>query len=80
MARNNFLEQIKQAREAKQPAREKPISAMSEGELQAESKRLRVQLRRTQEQELRAGREEIARQRTTLGGVLRAQPRRRPWK
>jgi hypothetical protein len=78
--RNDFIEILRRAGVAKQPAREKPISAMTEAELQAEGKRVRSELRRTQGQEVRAGREEIARQRTTLGDVLRAQPRRRPLK
>jgi hypothetical protein len=79
--RNDFLGNLKRAQEAKQPAPEsKPISEMTEAEIQAEADRLRAELRRTEEEEIRLGREELARRRTTLSTVLRSKLRRRPWK
>ena len=81
MARNDFLEQIKRAREAQQPApKSKRIAEMTEAELRAESRRLRGQLRRTEEEEIHLAREDLARRRSTLGGVLRSKPRRPRWK
>jgi hypothetical protein len=71
--RNHFLADFKRSQQAKQPAAAaRPISEMSESELEAEADRLRDQL----------SRQEVAAQRTTsLGAVLRGRRRRRPyWK
>jgi hypothetical protein len=79
--RNDFLGNLKRAQEARQPAPEsKPISEMTEEELEAEAKRLRTEIRRSQQEEIRLGREELDRRRTTLGAVLRSKARRRSWK
>jgi hypothetical protein len=81
MPSNSFLEQMKRAREAKQPApHSKPVSEMSDAELEAEGKRLRAELRRTNEDEIHLARAELDRRRTTLGAVLRSKPRRPRWK
>jgi hypothetical protein len=76
--KNNFLEQLERRRqEAAAPApAEKPVSEMSEEELDAEEARLRGELRALKERELAEMREEAS------SGNRWAFPRRRkrPWK
>jgi len=79
--RSNFLQNLQRAQEAKQPTpKTKPISELSEAELDAGAKRQRAEIRRTEEEAIRLGREELAGRRTTLGDVLRSMPRRPRWK
>jgi hypothetical protein len=71
--RNHFLADFKRSQQAKQPAAAaRPISEMTEAELEQEAARLRHEL----------SRQELAAQRTaSLGDVLRGRRRRRPyWK
>ena len=53
---NNFLENLKRARAAKE---QKPVSEMSPEELDAEEARLRAELRRSKEQIVEATRQEL---------------------
>jgi hypothetical protein len=78
--RNNFLQQLQQRRQeaaTTAPAELKPISEMTEEELDEEAERIRGELRRTKEEEVAAAREEQA------SGNRWPFPRRktrRPWK
>ena len=57
---NNFLENLKRARAAKeQKPEQKPVSEMSPEELDAEEARLRAELRRSKEQIVEATRQEL---------------------
>jgi hypothetical protein len=75
--RNNFLQQLEERRSKATPA-EKPVSEMSEQELDAEEARLRGELRRTKEQELTEMRQEQA---SSSGSrFLFTRRKKRPWK
>jgi hypothetical protein len=76
--RSNFLAQLKRNQQPTTPA-EKPISEMSEQELDAEEARLRGELRRIREEGLEAARQEHA----ASSGNRRPFPKpkkRPPWK
>lgn len=53
----NFKEQLNRKREAAKVSQDKPLSEMSEQELDAEEQRVREKLRHIKEQELTASRE-----------------------
>ena len=82
-SRNNFLEQIKRSREAAQAGAEaatasKPVSEMSEAELDREAARLEAELRRSKEQAVEVGRQEVAGRGS--GRPIFPRRTRRPWK
>ena len=81
--RNKFLEQIKRSREAAQAGAEaaaapKPVSEMTEAELDQEAERLNRELRASKEQAVEVGRLEAAGRGS--GRIIFPKRRRRPWK
>lgn len=79
--RNNFLEQLKSKKEAAQAApAPKPVSEMTEAELDAEEARLREEIRRHREEAVHAGREAVSDSSTGRPRFLPKQRRRPPWR
>jgi hypothetical protein len=55
--RNSFMEQLRRKQQAARTAPQKPVSEMTEAELDAEETRLQEELRRIRESEVAAQRE-----------------------
>jgi hypothetical protein len=73
--KSNFLEQLRNKQQPTVP--EKPISEMTEQELDEELERTKAALRDVKEQELAAVREEQA---SSGRPLFPRRPRKRPWK
>ena len=79
--RNNFLQQLQKRRQEAATTAPKPLSEMSEAELDRELEQTKAALRNVKEQELTAARE--AKEQASSSGNQWAFPRRktrRPWK
>ena len=81
--RNKFLEQIKRSRDAAQAGAEaatapKPVSEMTEAELDQEAERLNRELRASKEQAVEVGRQEAAGRGS--GRLIFPRRKKRPWK
>jgi hypothetical protein len=82
--RNSFIEQLRRKQQAAQPPPAKPISEMSEQELDQEEARLRTKIRNLREQGVDAGRETVEASSGTSSALAdflaNRRKRRRPWK
>ena len=81
--RNTFIEQLRAKQEAARTeaeatARSKPISEMSEAELDREMERLNRELRASKEQAVEVGRQEAAGRGS--GRIIFPRRKKRPWK
>ena len=79
---NNYLERLKAKQEAARTGAErtadKPISEITSNELDQEAARLEAELRRSREQAVEVGRQEVAGRGS--GRIIFPRRKKRPWK